>query len=194
MKRVAIYARVSTEDQTTDNQLLVLRDLVEKRGWVVSKEFIDVVSGSKTSRKEYDALKASIQRNQVDIVVVWAIDRLGRNTEEALSFVNLLNHCNVGLYIHQQNIDATGPMGKLIYSVFAAFAEFERAILIDRINAGIARARIKGTKSGKPIGRPKVSEDIVQKIKAAKENGASIRTIAREVGVSVGKVAGVLAS
>ncbi len=186
-KRAAIYARVSTDDQTTENQLRELRQVAERCGWKVTEEFVDEgISGAKgrDKRPAFDALLKAATRREVDIVMAWSVDRLGRSLQHLVSFLDELHAKGVDLYLHQQGIDTTTPAGKAMFGMCGVFAEFERAMIQDRVKAGLKRARA----SGKILGRPRISTRAELAILTAHAEGKSVRVIARDVGVGHGTV------
>ncbi len=190
--KAAIYARVSTTNgQTPKNQLLRLREVAAKAGWTVAEEFVDRgISGAKgrDKRPAFDRLCKAITRRDVDVVMAWSVDRLGRSLQDLVGFLGDLEAVGVDLYLDRQGIDTTTPGGKALFQMMGVFAEFERAMIQERINAGIARARKHGTKSGRPIGRPRISGKTLDAIHAARAEGKGIKRIARDLGVGVGTV------
>ena len=190
--KAAIYARVSTTNgQTPVNQLSRLRDVAEKAGWTVVEEFVDRgISGAKgrDKRPAFDRLCKAITRRDVDVVMAWSVDRLGRSLQDLVGFLGDLEAVGVDLYLDRQGIDTTTPGGKALFQMMGVFAEFERAMIQERINAGIARARKHGTKSGRPIGRPRIPGKTLAAIHAARAQGKGIKRIARDLGVGVGTV------
>src|SRR5262250_1986010 len=156
-KRVALYLRVSTKNgQTVDNQRQALTEAIGgRKGWVIVDEFADKgLSGAKgrDKRPEFDRLLKAIVRGKIDVVAAWSVDRLGRSLQDLVGFLGELNAVGCDLYLERQAVDTTTPAGRALFQMLGVFAEFERAIIQERIHAGIARARAKGTKSGKPIG------------------------------------------
>ncbi len=153
-KRAAIYARVSTSNgQTPENQLAQLREVADKAGWTVIEEYVDHgISGAKgrDKRPAYDRLCTAATQRQVDVVMAWSVDRLGRSLQDLVAFLADLQASGVDLYLHQQGLDTTTPGGKALFQMMGVFAEFERAMIRDRIHAGLSRAR----KQGKRLGRP----------------------------------------
>jgi DNA invertase Pin-like site-specific DNA recombinase len=139
-KRAAIYVRVSTDKQTVENQLRELRQIAERRGWEVVEEYHDAgISGAK-ARKErpgLDRMLKDAQRRRFDVVMAWAIDRLGRSLIDLLGTIQALEACGVDLYLDQQSLDTTTPAGKLMFQVTGAFAEFERSMIRQRVHAGL---------------------------------------------------------
>jgi DNA invertase Pin-like site-specific DNA recombinase len=191
MRKVAIYARVSTDAQTTENQLTELRAVAARHGWQVVGEFIDHgISGAKDreQRPEFDRMLKAATRKEFDVVAAWSVDRLGRSLQHLIEFWNEIHSKKVDLYLHQQGLDTTTPAGKALFQMCGVFAEFERAMIVERMRAGLKRAKAKGTKSGKPIGRPRVSEAIERKIVAARAKGLGMLAIAKSLGVGAGTV------
>ncbi len=194
--RVALYGRVSTTNgQSTENQLRELRKVAERAGWEVVAEYTDEgVSGAKgrDKRPQFDALlKAAVQR-EFDLVAAWSVDRLGRSLQDLVAFLSELHGVGCDLYLHVQGLDTTTPAGKAMFQMLGVFAEFERSIIKERITAGLDRARVEGTKSGRPFGRPAIPAKARDAILAARASGLSIRETARSAGVSVGKAHSVI--
>ena len=183
---VALYLRVSTGEQNVDNQRRELTAAADRHGWRVVAEYVDNgISGSngRDRRPGFDALHKAIARREFDIVAAWSVDRLGRSLQDLVAFLGELQAAGVDLYLDRQGVDTTTPAGRALFQMLGVFAEFERAIIQERIRAGIARARQKGTRSGKPFGRPKIStatEAAVQRFLSA---GHGIRKTARLAGV-----------
>jgi len=198
-KKVAIYARVSTANgQTPENQIRELRAVAARQGWHVTAEYVDHgVSGAKgrDQRPEFDNLCRAIARKEFELVMAWSVDRLGRSLQDLVSFLSELHAKDVDLYLDRQGIDTTTPAGKAMFQMMGVFAEFERAIIRERIMAGLSRAREGGTKSGRPIGRPKtVTAEMEKAIRSARTEGNSLRKIAEQVGTSLRSVQRVLES
>lgn len=187
-KRAAIYARVSTVNgQTPENQLIELRRVAESSGWDVVDEFVDHgISGSKgrDERPAYDDLCIAAVRREFDVVMAWSVDRLGRSLQNLVGFLGELHAASVDLYLHQQGIDTTTPAGKALFQMMGVFAEFERAMISDRVNAGLARAKAEGKK----LGRPRVSAETERSIRDARAQGKGMLKIARELGVGTATV------
>ena len=151
MKKAAIYVRVSTDKQTVENQLRELRQIAERRGWEVVHEYHDAgISGSKgrEARPGLDEMLKDAQRRRFDVVMAWAIDRLGRSLIDLLGTIQSLEACGVDLYLDQQAIDTTTPAGKLMFQITGAFAEFERSMIRQRVRAGLKRAVARGSTLG----------------------------------------------
>lgn len=190
-KRVAFYTRVSTDGQTVENQLLDLHAAAKRHGWHVVSVFNDEgVSGSKGlyQRPEGKKLQRAIARKEIDLVAAWSVDRLGRSVQDLIATLSELEAKGIDLYLHQQGIDTTTPGGKAMFQMLGVFAEFERAMIRERVNSGLARARA----AGKRLGRPQVSEEKKALILALKAQGKGIRKIAAELRTGVGTVSRVL--
>src|SRR5262249_12350271 len=156
-KRAAIYVRVSTDKQTIENQQRQLRQIAKRRGWEIVEEYHDAgISGAKgrDKRPGLDQMLKDASRRRFDLVMAWAIDRIGRSLIDLLATIQTLEACGVDLYLDQQSIDTTTPAGKLMFQVCGAFAEFERSMIRQRVNAGLKRA----VEQGKQLGRPKIAE------------------------------------
>jgi DNA invertase Pin-like site-specific DNA recombinase len=189
-KRVALYARVSTDKQSTENQLTELRDAATRMGWEVVEEFVDHgISGAKSrkDRPKLDAMLKGVSRKDFDIVAAWSVDRLGRSLIDLVGLLQELHSMGVDLYLHQQGINTTTPAGKALFGMMGVFAEFERGMIQERVKSGLARAKKHGTKSGKAIGRPKTSPETEGNIRALRAQGFGMLKIAKQLqcGVSV---------
>jgi len=186
-KRAAIYVRVSTDKQTVENQLRELRHLAERRGWEVVEEYRDAgISGAKgrNDRPGLDRMLKDAQRRRFDVVMAWAIDRLGRSLIDLLRTIQTLEACGVDLYLDQQAIDTTTPVGKLMFQVTGAFAEFERSMIRQRVHAGLKRA----VEAGKRLGRPRIDPALERRIQNQLRAGKGMLSIAKDVGVGSGTV------
>lgn len=192
MIRAAIYARVSTSSQTTENQLHDLATVATLRGWIVVEVFKDDgFSGSKgrADRPALDALLRSATRREFDLIAVWSIDRLGRSLQHLVETVNDLQAVGVDLYMHQQAIDTSTPSGKLAFSIFGAFAEFERSLIRERVRAGLDRAKRNGIRLGRPSN---LNQTAREEIIALRAKDVPIRKIASQLRVGTGTVYQVL--
>ena len=179
-KRVALYARVSSDRQTVENQLRELRAVAERNKWEIVEEFTDEgVSGSRgrDKRPAFDALCKGIARRDFDAVCAWSVDRLGRSLQHLVMFLEELRAKDVGLYLHKQGLDTATPAGRMLFQMIGVFAEFERAIITERIMAGLAR-------STKRSGRPPVPRETVAAVLAARGNGMTVREIAASLNVA----------
>ena len=192
-KRVALYLRVSTSEQTTKNQRRELTAVAKRQGWDVVQVFVDEgISGAKGrgQRPGLDAMLRGVARKDFDLVAAWSVDRLGRSLQDLVSLLADFHAKKVDLYLHQQGLDTTTASGNAMFQMLGVFSEFERAIIRERIKAGLARARSEG----KVFGRPRVSEKMEAAIRAARRKRKGIRRIARELGVGVSTVQRVVAS
>lgn len=150
IETAGIYARVSTTDQTCDLQLRDLRAFCEQRAWQAI-EYVDTgVSGAKASREQLDRLMLDARRGKLSTVVVWRFDRFARSTKHLLDALEEFKALGIGFVSHQEAIDTTSPMGKLLFTIVAAMAEMERSILIERVRAGVTAAKAKGKSCGRP--------------------------------------------
>ena len=186
-KRVAIYLRVSTDQQTTDNQKLELEAVAERLGWNVVAILADEgISGAKgrDQRPGYNTLMTMVARREIDLIACWSVDRLGRSLQHLVSFLGEINERGVDLYLHTQGLDTSTPAGRAMFSLLSVFSEFERAILRERIMAGLARSRAQGKRSG----RPPLPPITVDKIKRTLAAGTSINATARRLKVGVATV------
>ena len=187
-KRVAVYARVSTSGQTVQNQLRELRAVAKRQGWNIVETFTDEgISGAKGREKRpgFDALLTAITRREVDLVAAWSVDRLGRSLQDLVAFLEELKAKGVDLYLHQQGLDTSTPAGKAMFGMLGVFAEFERSMIQERIRAGLARARARG----KRLGRPRVLTPAkVRTVKRLRGEGASLRQIAAKTRLGLGSV------
>ena len=178
---VVIYARVSTDRQNHDTQLAELREYCAFRKWTNVEEIIDTVSGSKSSRKGLDRLMAAVRRGKVDIVVCYKLDRLGRSLAHLAAMIAEFTSHNVALVVPEQGIDTSGAnsAARLQMNILCAVAEFEHEIIRERVNAGIARAKARGVKFGRPM-TIDAHRDSVARLRAQGRTG---RAIAKELGI-----------
>lgn len=186
-KRAALYVRVSTDHQTVENQTRELQQVAERRGWEVVEVYSDAgISGAKdrTGRPGLDQMLKDASRRRFDIVMAWAIDRVGRSLIDLLGTIQHLEACGVDLYLDQQNIDTTTPMGKLVFQVTGAFAEFERSMIKQRVRAGLRRA----VAQGKRLGRPKLDGATERKAQKLLGEGKGILKVARTLGIGTSTV------
>src|SRR4051812_40552795 len=177
-KTVGLYLRVSTGEQNVDNQRRELTAAVERRGWRIVAEFVDEgISGAKgrDQRPAFDRLFKAIVRHQFDIVAAWSVDRLGRSLQDLVGFLGEVHGAGVDLYLDRQGLDTSTPAGKAMFQMLGVFAEFERSMIVQRVRAGMAKARAQGTRSGKAIGRPPVPAAKIEAIRAALAAGGGIR-------------------
>lgn len=188
MRRVALYTRVSTDQQTTENQERELREIAARSGWEIVEVYRDHgVSGAKgrDQRPAFDALCKDATRRKFDMVMAWSVDRLGRSLQDLVAFLSELHAAGIDLFLHQQGIDTTTPAGKAMFQMMGVFAEFERAMIRDRVNAGLARAKAQG----KTLGRPKISTEVEHAItEALKAGDMGMQKIAALHNVGTGTV------
>jgi len=180
--RVALYARVSTTDQSTDSQLLDLRKYVSDRGWQIYREFVDEgISGTKDSRPALDQLMDDARKRKFDVVLVWRFDRFARSTRHLINALEEFKNLGIDFVSFQENIDTSSPLGSAIFTIISAVAQLERDVIAERVKAGLRRAK----ESGRKLGRPRVAAD-ADKIAALRAQGRSWREIAEELGISKG--------
>jgi DNA invertase Pin-like site-specific DNA recombinase len=187
MKRVAIYLRVSTTKQDTENQRRELEATATRSGWLVVRVFEDGgISGAKgrDKRPGLDAMLKAVNRKEFDMVAAWSVDRLGRSLTDLLSILQELHDKGVDLFLHQQGLDTSTTAGKAMFQMLGVFAEFERGIIRERVNSGLARAKAKGTK----LGRPAITLELERKAQRALRKGNGILKVAKLVGLGTGTV------
>ena len=190
MKRIAIYARVSTTDQSTESQLLDLRRYTRERGWTIFKEYCDNgVSGTKDSRPALNELMNSAKKRRFDMVLVWRFDRFARSTKHLNLALEEFKNLGIDFVSYQENIDTSSPLGSAIFTIISAVAQLERDIIAERVKAGLRRAK----ENGKKLGRPESEVDL-RELRRLRARGLSLRAIADQVGISHTKVAQLLNS
>jgi DNA invertase Pin-like site-specific DNA recombinase len=190
-KRVGLYLRVSTGEQTTEIQREALRATCIARGWHIVEEFEDAgISGARGREKRpgYDRLCRAATTRKIDIVAAWSIDRLGRSLQHLVGFLAELNAVGCDLYLERQAVDTTTPAGRALFQMLGVFAEFEREMIRERVRAGLARARKHGTKSGKPIGQPPLPRAKTEAVRAELTKGTGIIRTAKLCGTGVSAV------
>jgi DNA invertase Pin-like site-specific DNA recombinase len=190
-KRVGLYLRVSTDDQTVENQRIALKAAAEARGWHVVGEYADEgISGAKgrDKRPELDRLLKDATRRRIDVIAAWSVDRLGRSLQDLVGLLSEVSSVGCDLYLDQQAVDTTTPAGRAMFQMLGVFAEFERSVIVARVRQGIARARASGTKSGRAIGRPEIRDERVERVRASLAAGNGILRTARLCGVGVSVV------
>ena len=179
--KVALYARVSTSNngQNPENQLLDLRKFIAHRGFEIYKEYVDEgISGAKDSRPALNELMNDAKKRRFDAVAVWKFDRFGRSTKHLIQSLELFRSLKIDFISFQENVDTSTAMGKLVFEVMAALAEFERSLIQERVKSGLRRAKSKG----KTLGRPKAKVDVTR-AKEMQDRGYSLRQIANEMDV-----------
>jgi DNA invertase Pin-like site-specific DNA recombinase len=187
MKRVAIYLRVSTSKQETSNQRRELEAVAARSGWQIVKVFQDAgISGAKgrDKRPGLDALLKAVNGKEFDMVAAWSVDRLGRSLTDLLGILQALHDKGVDLFLHQQGLDTSTSAGRAMFQMLGVFAEFERGIIRERVNAGLARARANGTK----LGRRPVKPAVEARIRQLRAKGDGILKIGKKLGVGTSVV------
>ena len=174
--RAALYARVSTADQTTDNQLHELRQYADARGWTVT-EYTDTISGARDRRPALDRLVKDARRRRVDVVIVWRLDRLGRSLKHLVNLLDELQAIGVSFISLNEGIDLGTPSGRLQLHVLSALAQFERERISERVLSGLARARRQGQTLGRP--RLEVPSAAIEAVR-----GMPVRMAAKKLGIS----------
>lgn len=184
--KVAIYARISTNDkkQNINTQIKPLTNFAKLRNWNIEKLYIDRASGSKEDREQLTELLADAGKRKFDIVLVWRFDRFARSTKQLVEALETFKSLGIDFVSYQENIDTTTPAGKMMFTMVSAFAEFEREIIKERVNAGLERAKAQG----KILGRPKINQEIINKIKEKTALGLSRRKTAKALNLSVSMV------
>lgn len=192
--KAALYARVSTGSQSTENQLRELREAATRLGWEVRGEYVDHgISGAKgrKDRPQLDAMLNAVARKEFDVVAAWSVDRLGRSLTDLVGLLQELHATGIDLYLHQQGINTTTPGGKAMFQMMGVFAEFEREMIRDRVMAGLAVVKETGkNKHGEAVtlGRPKVSAKVEKQVATLRAEGMGIVKIAKTVGCGVSVV------
>ena len=187
MKRASLYMRVSSLDQHPETQLHDLRQMAAQRGYEIVHEYIDRISGAKARRPGLDELMRDARHGRFDIVLVWASDRIARSVKHYLEVLDELNRLNVEFVSFRENIDTAGPLGRAIVVIIAAIAELERSLIVERVRAGMRRARLEG----RHIGRQPIEVDR-EAIYRERCQGQSLRQIARCHRISTATVRRVL--
>ena len=162
MKRAALYSRISTGDQHLETQLLDLRELAKQRGLEIVREYSDVISGAKSRRPGLDQLMSDARRHRFDVVLVAVFDRIARNVRHFLDVLDELNHLNIQFISMRENIDTGGPLGRALLTIIGAISELERSLIVERVKAGMRRAKLEGRRIGRTrlnIEREQVVED-----------------------------------
>jgi DNA invertase Pin-like site-specific DNA recombinase len=180
-KKVAIYTRVSTDQQTVENQRRELDAMAERMGWIIVERLADEgISGAKGREKRpaYDRLMTMVARREIDLIACWSVDRLGRSLQHLVTFLGEINSRGVDLYLHTQGLDTSTPAGRAMFSMLSVFSEFERAILRDRIMSGLAR-------STKKSGRPSLDAHLEHRARKLLGTGTSINATAKKLGIGV---------
>jgi DNA invertase Pin-like site-specific DNA recombinase len=187
MKRAALYLRVSTVDQHPETQLLDLRQMATQRSYEIVQEYTDRISGAKARRPGLDQMMTDARRGRFDVVLVWACDRIARSTRHFLEVLDDLSRLEVEFVSFRENIDTGGPLGRAIIVIIGAIAELERSLIVERVRAGMRRARLEGQRIGRA---PLILDSLA--IQQDRQRGQSIRQIARGHSVSTATIQRVL--
>jgi len=179
VKKAVLYMRVSSLDQHPETQLLDLQQMAAQRGYEVVKQYTDRISGAKARRPGLDELMHDARRGNFDVVLVWASDRIARSVKHFLEVLDELNRLNIEFVSFREQIDTGGPLGRAIVVIIGAIAELERNLIIERVRAGMRRAKLEG----RPIGRQPLDLDR-EAIRRDRRLGQSLGKIAREHGIS----------
>ena len=184
MERVAIYGRVSTLEQNTDNQINFLQEIVTRNGWKLVQVYVDEgVSGTKgrDKRPEFDRLCKDMVRRKFNRILVWDISRLGRSLQHLVEFLNDVHSVNCHLYIHQSGLDTSTPSGRMMFQMVGVFSEFERSMISERVKLGLTRVKSKGVKLGRPM---KITTQTKKQIWMLLDEGVSLSEVAKSLEIS----------
>ena len=181
-RRAAIYARVSTGEQTPEPQLLRLRELAGRAGYEVIGEYVETVSGASTARPELDRMMKDAARRRFDVLLAFDVSRLGRSLTQLVGLFEALRAMSVDLILDRQGVDTNTPAGRALLGMAAVFAEFERAMIVERTRAGMERARARGAQ----IGRAPTGDGTVAAIRSLRAQGLSMDRIARDLKIGKG--------
>jgi DNA invertase Pin-like site-specific DNA recombinase len=187
MKRCALYMRVSTIDQHPETQLHDLRTMAAQRGYEIVREYTDRISGAKPKRPGLDDLLHDARKHRFDVVLVWAFDRIARSTRHFLEVLDELNHLNIEFISFRENVDTGGPLGRAMIVIIGAIAELERNLIIERVRAGMRRAKLEG----RHIGRRPIDVDRLA-ILHDRDRGISLTNIAKAHRISRSMVSKIL--
>jgi DNA invertase Pin-like site-specific DNA recombinase len=179
VKKAVLYMRVSSLDQHPETQLFDLQQMAAQRGYEIVQEYTDRISGAKARRPGLDELMHDARRGRFDVVLVWACDRIARSTRHFLEILDTLNRLNIEFISFRENLDTGGPLGRAVTIIIAAIAELERSLIVERVRAGMRRARLEG----RQIGRKPLELDR-EAIMRDHRLGQSLGKIAREHGIS----------
>ena len=179
-KKVALYTRVSTDEQKTDLQLMDLQEYVQKRGYDIFNTYEDIISGTTKERKALDQLFTDANKRKFDIVLVWKFDRFARSLKMLVDSLAIFQELGIDFISYKENIDTTTSMGRLIFHINSAYAEFERDIIKDRVIAGIKAKREKTGRWGRNV----LDQTTQAKIKELIAAGTSIRNTAKILQIS----------
>ena len=188
-KRVAIYARVSTNDQNCERQLVELREVAKNHNWEIVQEYVDTgVSGAKTSRPQLNAMMKDAFSRKFEMVMTLELSRMGRNTKHLLEMVERLKEKSINLYIHNQQIDTSTATGSLFFTVASAFTQFERDIIAERVKSGVANYRKKNPNKTWGGRKSNLTPKIAAEILKLKKEGVGIRKLSKQFSVSTNTI------
>jgi len=179
MKRAVLYARVSSPDQNPETQLLDLRQMAATRGYEIVHQFVDKITGAKAKRPGLDQLMADARRHRFDAVFVWAFDRMARSVRHFLEVLDELNHLGIEFVSFRESVDTSGPLGRAMVVIVGAIAELERNLIVERVRAGMRRAKLEG----RQIGRARLDVDREQVLQD-RSSGMSLTQVATKHGIS----------
>ena len=179
MKRVVLYTRVSSSDQHTETQLCDLRPLAAARGYEIVGEYTDTITGAKAKRPGLDKLMSDARRGRFDIVMVWAFDRMARSVKHFLEVLDEFNRLNIGFISFRENVDTDSALGRAMIVIIAAISELERSLIVERVRAGMRRARLEG----RQIGRARLDVDRGQVV-IDRRSGMSLSQVAKRHKIS----------
>jgi DNA invertase Pin-like site-specific DNA recombinase len=190
-KKAGLYLRVSTGEQTTENQRRELEEVAQRSGWEIVAVYEDAgISGARgrDKRPAFDKLNKDAARRKFDVVMAWSVDRLGRSLQDLVGFLNELRDLKVDLFLHKQGMDTTTPGGRMLFQMCGVFAEFERAMISERVRAGLARVKARGPTEGKkPIGRPRQTDPkLAERVREMRAAGMGFVKIGRTLGIGTG--------
>jgi DNA invertase Pin-like site-specific DNA recombinase len=179
MKKAAIYGRVSTTDQNVESQFCDLRQMAAQRGYQIIAEYSDTISGTKAKRPGLDQLMSDARRGRFSVVLVWAFDRMARSVKHFLDVLDELNRLNIGFVSFRENVDTESALGRALIVIVAAISELERSLIVERVKAGMRRARLEG----RQIGRARLDVDREQVVED-RRGGMSLTLVARKFSIS----------
>lgn len=189
VKKIAIYARVSTQSQSTEQQIFALREVATRTNGAIVEEYTDTISGATDSRPGLDALLLAARQRKFDTLYCYSIDRLGRSTKNLISVVEELQSLKIDLFFLREGIDTQTPTGKCVFTILSSVAELERNLIRERVCAGLQKAKRNGVKLGRPS---KINESLKSAVMLLRAKGLSIRKIAAELKIGVGSCYSIL--
>jgi DNA invertase Pin-like site-specific DNA recombinase len=186
-RRIAVYTRISTQEQSAKLQENELKAFAKARAWEVIGVYSDVISGTAKSRPGLDALMADCRKRKVDAVLVWKFDRFARSLRHLVTALEEFKALDIDFISATEGVDTTVPSGELVFQIFGAIAQFERTLICERVKAGLTEAKRKGKRLGRPPIR-KLTHIDVQQIKVARRKGTTLRKLATQFGTSLWSV------